>query len=310
MKKKRLSLIFLLVAFSAFLFSCTIEDLEQVLNSQLNSNTTTATTNESNNYDEISLNGDLLTIKYIDVGQGDSIFIILPNEKTLLIDAGVPGSFDVISDVIDSEGYSNIDVILATHPHADHIGAMSDVVRNYDVGSIYMPKVSSTTKTFETLLQTISNKGLKINNAKAGSYIELDDSVLIEIIAPNSTGYEDTNDYSIVIKLTYNNTAFLFTGDAETVSEKEILNGGYDLSADVLKVAHHGSLTSTSASFLKAVEPTYAIISVGVDNSYGHPKQKLLDRLADFGVTVYRTDEVGTITVTSDGDDIMISATN
>lgn len=316
MKKKQRILILSFIFLSLFLYACSISDLEHVLNNS-NTNLTEEKIPENDNEINADINNnspndidgeDLLQIRYIDVGQGDCIFIILPNGKSLLIDTGVSSSFDIISKFLDSTYTSKIDVLIGTHPHADHIGAMSEVIKNYEIGSIYMPKATSTSKTFENLLQTISDSGLKIKNATAGVTIDLDDSVSIEIIAPNSTSYDDTNNYSAIIKLSYENTSFLFTGDAESVSEKELLQTGYDLNADVLKVGHHGSQSSTSASFIKAVEPTYAIISVGKDNSYSHPSQKTLDRLSDYGVTVYRTDIFGTIVVTSDGDKISISA--
>ncbi|MDF2820630.1 MAG: beta-lactamase domain protein [Clostridiales bacterium] len=318
MKRKPLLLIFSLIFLSIFLFACSINDLEQVLDIPNKTATqTTTSNNDSTNTESVttttqSENGTtkngLLKVNFIDVGQGDSIFIILPNSKSILIDAGESDSYENITKIIDSSNITKIDVLIATHPHADHIGGMDEIIENYEIGKIYMPKISSSTTTFENLLQTISDKNLKITTATAGMSIELDDSVNIDILGPNSSNYDDINNFSIIIKLTYNNNSFLFTGDAESVSEKELLQNQYDLKADILKVGHHGSSSSTSASLLKAVEPTYAIISVGKDNAYGHPKQKLLDRLADYGVTTYRTDELGTISVTSDGENIEIIA--
>ena len=295
--KKRPFIFILFIIVSLFLYSCSFEELNQVIDNAL--------IEEQN--EETDTYENQLQITYIDVGQGDSAFIQFPNGKTMLIDAGESSAYEKISKSIDSTKTTHIDVIVATHPHADHIGSMANIIKNYSIGKIYMPKATSNTKTFETLLQTIADHNLKITEAKNGVTINLDETVAVEILSPISAKYDDTNNYSVVLKITYKDTSFLFTGDAEIFVEEELIDNGLDISADVLKVGHHGSTTSTSAAFLRNVRPTYAIISVGADNSYGHPKQKVLDRLADFGVTVYRTDELGTITLTSNGDDIIIS---
>ena len=143
-----------------------------------------------------------------------------------------------------------------------------------------------------------------MTTAFAGTNIEVDTNLKVEMLSPNSENYDDMNNYSAVIKLSYNNTSFLFTGDAESISEQEMISKGYDLKADVLKVGHHGSATSTTALFLNKVSPQYAIISVGKENSYGHPDNLILNRLKTFGVEVFRTDEAGTIIATSDGETI------
>lgn len=295
---KRKPFIFsLFILLSLFLYSCTFDELSQVIDYAL----------DEELIEETSPTNELLSITYIDVGQGDSAYIQFPNGKTILIDAGESTAFEKITNSIDSSKTTNIDVIVATHPHADHIGSFSSIIKNYSVGKIYMPKATSNSNTFETLLQTIAEHNLKITEAKNGVTIDIDPLVTVEILSPISKEYEDTNNYSIVIKITYEDTSFLFTGDAEILVEEEMVAKNIDLKADVLKVGHHGSNTSTSSAFLRKVRPTYAIISVGVDNSYGHPKQRVLDRLADFGITVYRTDELGSITLTSDGTELIIS---
>lgn len=248
----------------------------------------------------------LLTVSYIDVGQGDSILIESPNGKTMLIDAGESSSQTVIADYLTKKGINRIDVLVATHPHADHIGAMAYIVEAFEIGSVYMPKAVTTTKTYENLLTTIKNKRLSIITAKAGAVINFDRALTVEIIAPVGSSYDDLNSYSAVIRLSYGENVFLFTGDAESDSEQEMLNSGSNIKADVLKVGHHGSDTSTSQEFLEAVSPQYAIISVGTGNRYGHPSQAILDRLTAAGVEVFRTDEHGTIVVTSDGKSIEI----
>lgn len=242
-----------------------------------------------------------LVVHYLDVGQADSIFIELPNGETMLIDAGNAEDGPGIVSYIKSLGYTKINYLLATHPHADHIGGMAYVVNNLAIGSVYMPKVSTTTQTFLGLLTAIQNKGLTITTARAGVSLLDIDSLKAALLAPNSTQYDDLNNYSAVLKLTFKNNTFLFMGDAEELSENEITA---DVSADVLKVGHHGSTSSTGTAFLSKVHPRYAVISVGADNTYGHPAQTTLDKLAAAGVTVYRTDKDGLVTFTSDGTTI------
>jgi competence protein ComEC len=244
-----------------------------------------------------------LKVHFIDVGQADCILVQAP-EKTMLIDAGNNADSSLILSYLKGLKISRIDVLVGTHPHEDHIGSLDSVIDSFDIGVVYMPKISTNTKTFEDVLLSIKNKGLKVMTAKAGVILDLGEGVKAEMVAPNSDRYEDINDYSAVIKLTYGETSFLFTGDAEAVSEKEMVAKGYNLKADVLKVGHHGSTSSTSPVFLKAVSPKYAIISVGKDNQYGHPDSIILNRLKTFGVQVYRTDESGTIIAATDGKNI------
>ena len=246
-----------------------------------------------------------LRVTFIDVGQADSILIQTPQGKNILMDAGNTADYSVIKACLDAAGVRRLDVVVATHPHEDHIGSMASVIKAYDIGKIYMPKAATTTKTFENLLMAIKEKGLKASEAKGGITIETGDSLITaEILAPNSSDYDDMNDWSAVIKLSYGKTSFLFTGDAEDVSEKEMLSKKYDLKADVLKIGHHGSSSSTTAEFLSAVSPKYAVISVGKDNDYGHPAAGVMNRLKKAGIPVYRTDESGTIVCVSDGETI------
>lgn len=249
----------------------------------------------------------LLKVHFIDTGQSDSIFIKSPSGKTMLIDAGNNDDGDTIINYIKKQGVSKIDYIVGTHPHEDHLGAMDDVIERFDIGKILMPKVTANTKTFKDVLLTVKNKGLKITSVRGGMDFSIDDDTNIHIFAPNSSSYESLNDYSIVLKLTCGNTSFLLTGDAENISEEEMLqNKNYDLSADVLKVAHHGSRTGTTKEFLSAVSPKYAVICVGQDNPYGHPHKETIDNLFNHGVEVYTTADNGNIMISSDGENIEI----
>jgi len=243
-----------------------------------------------------------LKVHFIDVGQGDCI-LIEDGTSAMLIDAGNPENGPGIVSYIKNLGTQKLNFVLATHPHADHIGGMADVINAFDVEKIIMPKATHTTRTFENLLLTIQNKGLKITAPVPGTEYKLGDASFT-ILAPNSSSYKDLNDYSVVIKLKYGSTSFLFTGDAEAVSENEILARGYDVKANVLKVGHHGSTSSTTERFLDAVSPRYAVICVGANNQYGHPAPETLSKLAERGIKIYRTDEAGTIVATSDGKSI------
>jgi len=245
-----------------------------------------------------------LVVNFIDVGQADSIFIELPNSQTLLIDAGNNNDGETVVNYIKNLDYDTINYVVGTHPHEDHIGGLDTVINTFNIENIYMPKVQHNTATFEDVLLAIQNKGLKINTAKAGSNILNIGNLNVEILAPVNDTYAGLNDYSAVIKVTYENNSFLFMGDAESLSENEITA---DLKADMLKVGHHGSDTSTSREFLKKVKPTYAVISVGKDNSYGHPSNDILALLNEFDVNIFRTDEQGTIVARSDGNMILIN---
>lgn len=248
--------------------------------------------------------GKQMKVHYIDVGQADSILIQTPNGKHMLIDAGNNGDANTITSYIKQQGVGTIDVLIDTHPHEDHIGAMDTVINTFDIGKIYMPKATTTTATFEDVLNVIKAKGLKVTTPVPGTTIDIDSSIKVTILAPNSESYEDLNNNSIVIKLTYGDKSFLFNGDAEDVSENEMINKGYDLKADVLKVGHHGSSSSTTSAFLNKVNPAYAVISVGKDNTYGHPAQSTMDLLKSKGIKIYRTDESGNIIATCDGKTI------
>lgn len=251
--------------------------------------------------------GAKIKIHYIDVGQGDSEFIELPNGQCMLIDAGEPQYGAGVVSYVKGLGHSKIDYIICTHPHADHIGGMTDVINSFNIGSIYMPRTSSsdtpTTKVYRNLLSAIQSKGLSIHTAKAGVNIINSGNLSINLIAPCGTDYHDLNQYSAVMMLQYGNNKFLFTGDAGNVSEDQI---SANVQADVLKVGHHGSRTATGQKFLNKVHPKYAVIEVGRGNSYGHPTAQTLGRLQSIGATIYRTDSDGTIIFTSDSKTITI----
>lgn len=247
-----------------------------------------------------------LQVHFVDVGQADCTLVQLPNGENMLIDAGNNENGSQVVDYVKRRGIGRIDYLVGTHPHADHIGGLDDVILQLDIGEIYMPKVQTNTKTFRDVLEAVQQKGLKIKTAKAGVEILNRDNISIEILAPNADSYENLNNYSAVIRLVYRDNAFLFTGDAEELSESEITR---EVEADVLKAGHHGSSSSTSEEFLDRVSPQYAYIPCGKDNSYGHPHRETLEKLEERNIKIYRADEDGTVIFDSDGTKVEVSGT-
>ncbi|EDK33013.1 ComEC/Rec2 family competence protein [Clostridium kluyveri] len=244
------------------------------------------------------------TVYYIDIGQGDSELIQV-NNKNLLIDAGPTKSTDKLLSYLNSIDIKKLNYVIATHPDEDHIGGMSTVINTYPIDKFYAPKKTVNTRAFENMITELKSKNMKIDVPKPGMQLDLGEGTKAEILAPNSDRYEDTNNYSIVLKISYGNTKFLFTGDAEKLSEREILDKNYDISADVLKLGHHGSSTSTTDEFLDKVSPEIAIISCGADNRYGHPHKETLRKLKKRNIRIYRTDIDGNIVLISDGKNIV-----
>ena len=261
--------------------------------------------NNQNQNDYINTNNDLLKVHYLDVGQGDSIFIELPNNETMLIDAAESYQSENIINYLKNLNYQKINYVIGTHPHTDHIGGLKDIINTFEIGKIYMPKVVSTTKTYESLLMAIKDKNLKINTAKAGTSIIDTDALKINILAPNNSTYTELNNYSVVTKITYGTTKFLFMGDAEKLSENEIKE---DVTADVIKIGHHGSNTSSSIDFIKKVNAKYGIISVGLKNKYNLPKEETITNWEKSGTKIYLTSTNGTIRASSDGTNIKIES--
>ncbi|MFL0248564.1 ComEC/Rec2 family competence protein [Candidatus Clostridium stratigraminis] len=244
---------------------------------------------------------DKLIVHYIDVGQADSILVQV-NDKNLLIDAGSIDSKDKLVSYLKNQGVHKLDYVVATHPHEDHIGGMSTVIKKFTIGEFFAPKKLSNTDVFEKMITALKNT--KIRTAKAGVKINLGSNINCEMLAPNSSNYDDINNYSAVIKLTYKNNKFLFMGDAQKPSEEEIINSNADISSDVLKVGHHGSSTSSSKELLDKVSPKIAVISCGRGNQYGHPNKGTISELKNKRCSIYRTDIDGTVVLISDGNTI------
>ena len=245
-----------------------------------------------------------LLIDFIDVGQADSI-LVRNQDKIMLIDAGTNEAGEMVVKYLQNLGITKIDYLVGTHPHEDHIGGLDNVINNFDIGQIYMPKIETTTKTFEDVLEAIENKNLTVTAPNKGDKIELGQAVG-EFMTEPILDKDNLNVSSLVLRLEFGNTSYLFMGDAEEENEETIIWP----KTNVLKVGHHGSSTSSSKSFLEQVQPKYAIIMAGKDNSYGLPTQETIDKLHNIGSEIYRTDEDGTIQMTSDGNTIQIKTTN
>lgn len=243
---------------------------------------------------------DKLIVDYIDVGQADSI-LLRNKDKTMLIDAGTNEEGKNVVNFLKEEGISKIDYLIGTHPHEDHIGGLDDVINNFDIGKIYMPKRETTTKTFKDVLSAIKNKNLKITQPQKGEIIDLGQAKC-EFMTEPIIDDDNINLSSLTLRVEFGNNSFLFMGDAEKQNEKTITWP----KTDVLKVGHHGSDTSSSKEFLEQVNPKYSIIMVGEKNTYKLPKQPIIDRIEKIGSEIYRTDKNGNIQIISDGNNLEI----
>ncbi|MFO8059985.1 MAG: MBL fold metallo-hydrolase [Bacillota bacterium] len=250
-----------------------------------------------------------LAVHFIDVGQGDAILIEAPGGAAL-IDGGTRQAGEIVVQYLVRRGIRRIDLVVATHPHADHIGGLIDVLRNFEVHQVVDSGQPHTTATFDDYLTEVEKQvdaGSCVYEIPEGQVVDLGSGAAVTVLGPDSVA-ESLNDGSVVCRLDFGSTSFLFTGDAEHTAEERLLNRGSDLEADVLKVGHHGSATSTSPAFLTAVSPAHAVICVGDDNSYGHPHRETLDRLAEAGTRIYRTDVHGTVIFVSDGRELKVNA--
>lgn len=242
-----------------------------------------------------------LVISYLDVGQADSI-LLENNGELMLIDAGNNNDGEKLVKYFKEQNITNFKYVIGTHPHEDHIGGLDDIINNFDIDTIYMPDVITTTKTFMDVLDAIESNNMTYKVPKIQEKFTLGDAIIEVLYTGVDT--KDLNNASIVLRVDFGETSFLFTGDATSSCEKWLINSGVNLEADVLKVGHHGSRYSTTDKFLSKVNPKYAIISVGYGNNYNHPEDIIINRLRDSNVNIYRTDIDGTIIINSDGNDL------
>ncbi len=245
----------------------------------------------------INETSDNLRVTFLDVGQADSI-LIEENNEYMLIDAGNNEDGPKLVNYFKSLGIEKFEYVIGTHAHEDHIGGMDDIIKNFSIGTFYMPEVITTTKTFEDVLDALEEKQVAFNSPEIDNSYTFADSTIETLYVNNNSN--DLNDSSIVIRLKHGTNTFLFTGDASTKVEKEILEK--NIQSDVLKVGHHGSRYSTSKAFLDKVNPTYAVVSVGKNNTYKHPHDEIIKRLENKNIKIYRTDESGSIVAESNGN--------
>lgn len=264
------------------------------VNTTAKNSDTVKTTNET-------IMEEKLSVYFIDVGQADSILVINKDEA-MLIDAGNNEDGQDVTNFIKEKGITKLNYVIGTHPHEDHIGGLDDVINSdIEIENVFMPKIQTNTKTFEDVLDAVENKNLSITAPNKGDNFKIGESNC-QVMTDSILDKNNLNLSSIVIRLEYGNNSFLFMGDSEEENEKTMIWP----KTDVLKVGHHGSNTSTSESFLNQVRPDYAVIMVGKSNNYGLPKERIIERLKNVNAQIYRTDEMGTIKITSDGNNIEV----
>ena len=245
-----------------------------------------------------------LTVWYIDVGQGDGA-LLESNGEYLLIDGGEIENGSLLVSFLEKQGVQELKAVVCTHPHSDHGGGLPAVLAVFPTEAVYAPTRTYSSPWFDDFLRYTDQQGLEVTIPNPGDTIRLGTTVLT-VLGPRES-YEDRNNTSIVLRADCGDVRFLFTGDMETLAENDLLEAGTDVKANVLKVGHHGSFTSTGYRFLWAVEPEYAVISCGAGNDYGHPHVEPMSRLRDAGVTVFRTDTLGSVRADCDGETVVFT---
>lgn len=258
--------------------------------------------------DDVQVDYGAFSVHFIDVGQGDCS-LIKTDKGNMLIDAGENGQENVVISYLEKHGITELEYFVATHPHSDHIGGATEVINHVNVKNVIMPKLSSintpTTQTYENMLRAIKNSGAKVIAATPDKSYTFGD-VSFTVLAPFNQD-ENLNNMSVSLKLNYDKYSFMFTGDAEKEVENQILNSKADISADVFKLAHHGSTTSNTKKFIKAISPEYAVISCSADNKYGHPHDEIIELIETLGIDYYSTYKSGNIIFSINEDGLCVN---
>ncbi len=306
-KRYHLVLLFVMILIINVFTGCQINNQDNITNDQTTIDQATrnqvknkaATSHEDK---PINVNADTLEVHFIDVGQGDSTLII-SDGHAMLIDAGNNNKGIEVQQYLEYQGVQSLDYVIGTHPDTDHIGGLDIVLNQVPCETVILPDYSKDTKTYEEIIHTVKDKEYNITNPMVGDSYTLGEATFT-IVSPSGSEYDDANDCSVGILLEHGEKRFLLTGDAEEASETEMLHSGININADVYKAAHHGSKTASTNSFLDTVNPAYAVISCGENNSYGHPHAEVLNAFRTRGIKVFRTDEQGSIIAISDGKTI------
>ena len=255
----------------------------------------------------LSADGDTLSVHYIDVGQADCILVETAG-KFLLIDGGNKDDSQLVVSYLEQQGVQELEAVICTHPHEDHVGGLPAVLAVFPTRAVYAPTNTYSSKIFDSFLYYVDQQGLEVTIPSPGQLLTMGDMIMT-FVGPVKS-YAETNDTSIVLSAFFDDVRFIFTGDMEVAAENDMLDhwgAQMDWDSTVLKVGHHGSSTSSGYRFIREIDPEYAIVSVGADNSYGHPHEEVVSRYADAGIPLFRTDELGHIIVTADGSDVQIT---
>lgn len=248
-----------------------------------------------------------LEIHIIDIGQGDSILIKTPEGNTMLVDTGPYSSYETLNSYLIGQNINKFDYALATHPDADHIGSFSEVIQNNTIEEFHMPEKSHTSTSYELMMESLESKQVPIKYIEAGYSFNISPTVKATYLNPFSYTDGDNNNYSAVLIIQHGENKFLLTGDAEAPDEENIINNFNNIQADILKIGHHGSSTSSTKEFLQAVNPSYAVVSCEYKNKFGHPHEETVSLLEEMNIPLYRTDEQGTVIFYSDGENIYVN---
>jgi len=243
-------------------------------------------------------------VHYIDIGQGDSIFIEI-NEKNILIDAGEEEHASTIIAYLRTYDVEKLDLVFLTHPHEDHIGGMGEVLSEFEIGEFYMPNKELVTRSFIRMTTALDQKNTPRDFLKGGMEFEFGESIRLQILSPNKDSYLNPNNYSSIMRLVVGNNAFLFTGDSEEIVETEVIRTGAELKSDVLKAPHHGSKTSSSEPFLEKVAPAYIVVTSGLGNDHNLPSTEILERYKNIGAKTLLTEEMGSIVFAANGKEVI-----